>query len=127
MAAASSVPTSVALGMVRSGSRILPAGIVAHSRPRNAQSVSVAVAVMLAATLPAVVSVTVKWDGSNSASPPMPTTASGRTFRTVVTSCTRPAAPTPQTLTPVSSQTVAIAAPAASAGVRTMVGMKGSR
>jgi hypothetical protein len=41
MAPARSVPTIVARGMRDEGSRTLSAGIVAHSRPRNAQSVNV--------------------------------------------------------------------------------------
>jgi hypothetical protein len=41
---ASSVPITVARGMVRCASRIEPAGTVAASRPRNAQSVNATVA-----------------------------------------------------------------------------------
>ena len=45
--------------------------------------------------------------GSRTNSPATPTTASGRIFRTVVTTCTRPAVRTPRTLTAVSSHSVA--------------------
>ena len=41
---ASSVPSMVARGIVRSASRIEPAGTVAASSPRNAHSVSATVA-----------------------------------------------------------------------------------
>ena len=44
MAAVIVVPTSVARGIVRAGSTMLPLGTVAASSPRNAQSVSAAVA-----------------------------------------------------------------------------------
>ena len=55
MTAVSTVPTIVARGIVRAGSRTLPAGIVAHSSPRNAHSVSVTVATSCAANGDAVV------------------------------------------------------------------------
>src|SRR5450631_1665618 len=46
MTAVTTVPSSVAMGMVRPGSRTLLAGIVADSNPRRAHSVSVAAAVV---------------------------------------------------------------------------------
>ena len=47
MIVVTTVPQSVARGIVRSGSITLPAGTVADSRPRNAHKVSVAVAIGL--------------------------------------------------------------------------------
>jgi hypothetical protein len=60
MSAVMTVPSKVARGMVRPGSRTLLAGMVADSRPRSAQSVSVAAAVVLTDSgMPAAAAVTV--------------------------------------------------------------------
>ena len=80
--------------MVRSGSFTLSAGTVADSRPRSAQRVSVA-----AAVVPSRVIGTSANDARVSRrrkKPPTSATASrGSSFRTVVTAWTQPAARTP--------------------------------
>ncbi len=68
-----------------------------------------------------------KCAGWSVTTPATPMMTSGSIFSAVVTSWTRPALPTPHTLIPVSSQTVATATVAAAAGVRTMEGKNGSR
>ena len=92
---------------------MLPAGIVADSRPRNAQSVSAATAGTLVDSARSPVSATVKCEASKAIIPATPTSASGSSFRSVVTTWTHPAARTPTTLTPTSTHTAAIAAAAA--------------
>ncbi len=92
---------------------MLPAGIVAHSRPRNAQSVSVAVVVTPRANAAGLDSAITKCERSRRNNPPKPTRISGRTFNTVVTTCTWPALRTLRRFTTVSSQTVAMASSAA--------------
>jgi hypothetical protein len=52
MAVVSSVPTIVARGTVLLALAVSPAGIVAHSMPRNANNVSVVVAISPLARLP---------------------------------------------------------------------------
>ncbi len=127
MTAVRIVPATVARGIVRSGASMLSAGIVAHSRPRNAHNVRVAVAETVRTNAPELLAAIAKCDVSTMNRPPIPITTSGMIFRTVVTSCTRPAARTPRTFSPVSSQRKPIASAAADFGVRTIDGKKGSR
>ncbi len=125
--AAAMVPTMVARGIVRSGSFTCPAGMVAVSSPRNAHNVSVIVAMTCPATDTSLAGGSENAEGSKKNNPPMPTTTSGISFRTSVTTCRRPASRTPMMFTPTSSQIATMASMAASAGVRTIAGMKGSR
>jgi len=113
--------------MTRAASRTLPAGIVAVSSPRNAQSVSVTTATTSRPRADVLVSVTTKCAGANAARPAKPMSKSGSTFRMVVVTCTCPAARTPRLFTYVRSQTVATAIKPAVAGLRTSVGKNGSR
>src|SRR4030095_16799722 len=127
MQAATTVPTTVARGMTRWALRMLPAGIVAHSRPRNAQSVSVAVVVTPRANPAGLDSAIAKCARSSRNNHPTPTRISGRTFSTVVATCTWPALRTLLRLMPVNTHTVAMASVAADAGYRTRAGTNGSR
>src|SRR5438477_146595 len=77
MTAVRSVPTRVARGTVRSGSRMLPAAIVAHSSPVNAQRVKVAVDVTAFARLPTFVSAIAKCAGWRAKRPATPITTQG--------------------------------------------------
>ena len=104
-----------------------PAGIVAHSMPRKAQSVSVAVAVTPPAAARMPPAGKGKCDGCSTTIPAIPMTMSGRILRAVVTNCTRAAACRPQMFTAVSSHTIVRAMIAADAGARTSEGMNGSR
>src|SRR6266480_8096807 len=123
MQAATRVPTTVARGMTRLASRMLDAGIVAHSRPRNAHRVSVAVVVTPLAKADGLDSVIAKWDGLKKNSPPIPTRISGRILSTVVATWTWPAERTPRRLTAVRSQSAPMASAAADAGFLTSAGM----
>lgn len=118
---------TVAREMVRPGSSMLSAGMVPLSSPRKAQSVSVAAAERLAAVSRGIATGSANASALKYSTPPMPITASGRIFSTVVTTCTPPAARTPALLTSVNSHTMPMASAAALAGVRTIPGMEGSR
>ena len=118
---------TVARGMVRSGSRVIAAGMVAASRPMSANIVSVVVAMIPAPSPRTLVSAIAKCERSNAKMPAMPTTTSGMTLRIVVTTWTRAAVFTPQMLMSVSSHTIAVANSAAPTGLPTIDGMNGLR
>ena len=91
MSAVTTVPSRVARGMMRPGSRTLLAGIVADSRPSSAQRVSVAAAVVppMDSGIPAAAR-TVAERTENK--PKAEIATSGMIFSTVVTPCTQPEA-----------------------------------
>lgn len=124
---ASRVPISVARGIVRSASRIAPAGMVAASRPRKAHSVSATVACTAAAKprvspLSAAEAGTVRCAGSISQIATPPNSSSGSSFSTVVTTCMRPASRTPARLIAAHSHRAASASAAPRSGVATSAG-----
>ena len=110
-----------------SGRSMLAAGMVADSSPRNAQSVSAAAAGTLVASVRTLASAISKCDASKCVSPSAATSASGNSFRTVVTTCTHPAARAPITLTATRLHTATRAAPAAVAGVAAICGTSAAR
>lgn len=101
--AVTTVPKSVANGMVRPGFATFSAGTVADSRPSNAQRASVALADTPDSEM-------LEWSkeagrGARTTNNPSAAIAiSGITFNSVVIACTQPAALTPYQLTKVSSQ-----------------------
>src|SRR4026209_22516 len=118
---------AVARGAVTAGFSMSHAGVVAHSSPKNAHKVSVAVAVVPCASERRLRAVMAKCDGLTKNRPANPTMASGTSLRTAVTTWTRPAAAMPRAFTAVRIHTAAIARMAAEAGSRTTDGTKGSR
>src|ERR1700684_1571541 len=78
------VPSSVAMGIVRAGLATLSAGMVADSSPSNAQSVKVAAAVT-PLTESGIFSVDTALLECKDAMPSAPTASSGSIFNTVVT------------------------------------------
>ncbi len=84
MSAVMMVPSSVARGMTRPGSRTLFAGMVADSRPSSAKSVSVAAAVVppMDSGMPAAAETVAERTENN---PKAEIASSGRILSTVVT------------------------------------------
>ena len=120
------MPIIVARGMVRSGSATLPSGMVADSRPSSANSVSVADAV----TAPAENGTAAFVARLSSRTEKIPTAAiasSGRTFSTVVTPWTQPAARTPTQLTAVRIHRIVTTTAALTCGSAPIRGAKGTR
>src|SRR5437867_232353 len=110
--------------MVRAGSKILRAGIVADSSPRKAQSVSDTVAVAAEKALWPLGLKGTKWAESKRAHPKRASATNGKILRRVVMSCTTPAERIPMAFTAVSSQIVASAARAAWTGWVARAGKK---
>ena len=104
MTVAVSVPSIVARGIVFSGLATLPEGMVAHSKPRNAKNVNVAVVVIAAKSeLPLMLKGT-KFFNRIKNKPPTATSNSGIIFKTVVINCNLPDVTIPNVFIQVSSQ-----------------------
>src|SRR5262245_41088571 len=114
--ALSSVPSSVARGIVRAGSSVLSAGTVAGSNPTTAQSASAAAAAVPSSEIRGPVATFASHSGLKRTSAASGTATSGTHFSTVVTDCTQPEARTPKQLTSVNSQTTATVTSGAAPG-----------
>ena len=94
----------VALEIVLSGLSTLLEGMVAHSKPRKAKNVNVAVALIAEKKDPPLELNGVKFLMSKKNSPAMATRINGMTFKIVVTNCNFPEARTPFVLIQVKNQ-----------------------
>ena len=99
-----SVPIIVARGIVFSGFATLPEGMVAHSKPRKAKNVNVAVVVIAAKSEFPLVLKGIKFCNRIKNKPPTVTSKSGIIFKTVVTSCNLPDVTIPNVFIQVRSQ-----------------------
>src|SRR5580765_3228599 len=93
----------VARGIVFSGFATLPDGMVAHSKPRNAKNVKVAVAVIALKSELLLVLNGTKFSDLKKNKPPMATNSNGIIFKMVVTNCSFPDVTMPMVLIHVSN------------------------
>src|SRR5450432_102821 len=104
MAVVTRIPSMVARGIVFSGLATLPEGMVAHSNPRNAKNVKVAVAEMAAKSDTPLMLKGRKFFNRMKNKPPIATASRGTILIIVVTNCNLPDVTMPSVLTQVSSQ-----------------------
>lgn len=94
----------VARGIVFPGLDTDPDGMVAHSMPRNAKNVNVAVEVMAEKSETPLALNGIKFFSLKKNSPPIATSKRGIIFKIVVTNCNFPEATMPSVFTQVNSQ-----------------------